>query len=94
MLNQRHGNVAYMFDRRWRLSLGWQTTWGAANPLLYRPGAVGGNRNGKPDSTAFVMEANYFPFGGGAYQKSLLSTVTAGRPIHRLHEIQRRHTQP
>ena len=45
------------------MTLGWQRSWGPANPLLYGPAAVTGSNNSKPDSNAFIVEADWVPFG-------------------------------
>jgi hypothetical protein len=62
-LNQVRANVSYFYDRTYGLTLGWQNTWGQANPLLYAPAPVTGSANGKPNSNAFVIEADWIPFG-------------------------------
>ena len=46
------------------MTLGWQRTWGPANPVLYQPGELDyGSNNSKPDSNAFIIEADWVPFG-------------------------------
>ena len=45
------------------ITLGWQKTWGPANPLLYAPGELTGSNNSKPNSNAFIIEADWVPFG-------------------------------
>jgi hypothetical protein len=45
------------------VTLGWQYTWGPANPVLYPVGEVYGSANNKPNSNAFIVEADYVPFG-------------------------------
>ncbi len=50
------------------MTLGWQRTWGPANPVLYQSPAYGGSdvygsNNSKPDSNAFIVEADWVPFG-------------------------------
>ena len=44
-------------------TLGWQYTWGTANALLFPPAPITGSRNGKPNSNAFIFEADWIPFG-------------------------------
>lgn len=78
MLEQVHLNAAWMYDRTWRLSVGMQTTWGEMNRAMYRAGPIGGSRNGKPNSTAFIIEANWLPFGRIAPEGSLLASVKTG----------------
>ena len=55
-LNQLRANVAYWYENTYGLTLGWQKTWGAANPAY-------GTGNGKPNSNAFTLEADWVPFG-------------------------------
>ena len=43
--------------------MAWQKTWGTPNPLFYTPAPLTGSANGKPDSNAFIFEADYVPFG-------------------------------
>ncbi len=45
------------------ITLGWQKTWGPANPVLFAPAEVVGSNNGKPNSNAFTIEADWVPFG-------------------------------
>jgi hypothetical protein len=45
------------------LTAAWQETWGSANPGLYAAAPLTGSANGKPDSTAFILEADWVPFG-------------------------------
>ncbi len=69
-LNQIRANVSYWYQNTWGLTLGWQKTWGPANPVLY-PGTdsngnvldVTGSANNKPDSNEFIIEADVVPFG-------------------------------
>ena len=69
-LNQIRANVSYWYQNTWGLTLGWQKTWGPANPVLY-PGTdsngnilgLNGSANNKPNSNAFIIEADVVPFG-------------------------------
>ena len=70
MSSQPHNNLqqvrlalTYYFRQTYGLTLGWQNTWGKANPLLYAPAPVTGSANGKPNSNAFMVEADWVPFG-------------------------------
>jgi hypothetical protein len=54
MISCRHGDAS---------TVGWQRTWGTPNPLLYAPARVSGSANGKPNSNAFIFEADWVPFG-------------------------------
>jgi hypothetical protein len=62
-LNQIRVNLAYWYQHTYGLNLGWQNTWGNANPALYAPAPVTGSANGKPNSNNFVIEADWVPFG-------------------------------
>jgi hypothetical protein len=62
-LNQIRLNVAYWYQNTYGLILGWQKTWGPANPVLFQPASVGGSANGKPNSNSFIVEADWVPFG-------------------------------
>jgi hypothetical protein len=62
-LNQIRANASYFYRNTYGATLGWQYTWGPANPLLFPPQPVSGSRNGKPDSNAFIVEADWIPFG-------------------------------
>lgn len=62
-LDQVRVNVSYWYQNTYGVTLGWQKTWGPANPVLYAPAEVVGSNNGKPNSNAFTIEADWVPFG-------------------------------
>jgi hypothetical protein len=62
-LNQIRMNASYWYTNTYGVTLGWQRTWGPANPLLYGPAEVSGSNNSKPNSNAFIVEADWVPFG-------------------------------
>jgi hypothetical protein len=62
-LNQIRLNLTYYYKNTYGLTFGWQDTWGKANPLLYPSAPVTGSANGKPNSNAFILEADWVPFG-------------------------------
>jgi len=62
-LNQTRLNAAYWYQNTYGLTLGWQRTWGPATPVLYQPAELTGSNNSKPNSNAFVVEADWVPFG-------------------------------
>lgn len=62
-LDQVRINLGYWFRETYGLNLGWQETWGNANPALYAPAPVTGSANGKPNNNSFVIEADWVPFG-------------------------------
>ena len=55
--------LTYYYQQTYGLTFGWQNTWGNADPLLYTPAPVTGSANGKPNSNAFILEADWVPFG-------------------------------
>jgi hypothetical protein len=61
--NQIRLNVSYWYQNTYGVTVAWQNTWGPANPVLYSPGEVFGSANGKPNSNAFIFEADWVPFG-------------------------------
>jgi hypothetical protein len=62
-LNQVRVNATYYYQNTYGLTLAWQYTWGQPNPLLFAPAPVTGSANGKPNSNAFIIEADWVPFG-------------------------------
>lgn len=59
-LDQIRANVSYWYQNTYGITLGWQKTWGPANPVLF---INGGSANSKPNSNAFIIEADWVPFG-------------------------------
>jgi hypothetical protein len=62
-LNQTRLSASYWFKNTYGATAGWQKTWGPANPVLYSAAPVSGSANSKPNSNAFILEANWVPFG-------------------------------
>ncbi|HEY4041087.1 MAG TPA: hypothetical protein VGM32_04490 [Rhodopila sp.] len=62
-LNQARVNMTYFYQNTYGLNLGWQNTWGNANPALFAPQPLSGSANGKPNSNSFIIEADWVPFG-------------------------------
>ncbi len=62
-LDQVRMNTSYWFENTYGATFGWQRTWGPTNPVLFAPNAVTGSNNSKPDSNAFILEADWVPFG-------------------------------
>jgi hypothetical protein len=56
-LNQIRANVSYWYQNTYGLTLGWQKTWGPPNPVLVD------SANNKPNTNAFIVEADWVPFG-------------------------------
>jgi hypothetical protein len=63
-LNQIRINASYWYQNTYGVTLGWQNTFGPSNPALYTTGSDQTNSaNGKPNSNAFTIEADWVPFG-------------------------------
>jgi hypothetical protein len=56
-LQQFNANVSYWYQNTYGVTLGWTKTWGSANPIQIT------SANSKPNSNAFVIEADWVPFG-------------------------------
>lgn len=64
-LNTLRVEASYWWQNTYGATLGWQRIWGPANPVLYSAAAVTGSANSKPNSNAFILEADWVPFGKG-----------------------------
>ena len=62
-LDQIRLTGSYWYQNTYGLTLGWQKTWGPANPILYQPGELTGSNNSKPNTNAYIVEADWVPFG-------------------------------
>ena len=62
-LNHLRIEASYWYQHTYGITLGWQNTGGGSTPLLYAPAPVTGSANGKPDTNAFIIEADWVPFG-------------------------------
>ncbi len=62
-LNQVRANLSYWYQQTYGVTAAWQKTWGTPNPALYAPAPITGSANGKPNSNAFIFEADWVPFG-------------------------------
>jgi hypothetical protein len=62
-LDQARASVTYYYQNTYGGTIGWQKTWGTADPVLYAPAPLSGSANGRPDSNAFIFEADWIPFG-------------------------------
>lgn len=58
-LDQIRADLAYWYQNTHGVTFGWQKTWGKPNPVLY----AATNANSKPNSNAFILEADWVPFG-------------------------------
>lgn len=63
-LNQVRLNGSYWYRNTYGLTIGWQNTWGSPAPQLYTTAsALSNSANGKPNNNAFIIEADWVPFG-------------------------------
>jgi len=62
-LDQARLSGTYYYRQTYGVTVGWQKTWGTADPVIYAPAPVSGSANGKPNSNEFIFEADYVPFG-------------------------------
>jgi hypothetical protein len=62
-LNQIRLTATYYYLQTYGVTASWQKTWGTPDPGLYAPAPLTGSANGKPNSNAFIFEADYVPFG-------------------------------
>ena len=62
-LDQIRANASYWYQNTYGFTFGWQRTWGPADPVLFQPAQTTGSNNSKPDSNAFILEADWVPFG-------------------------------
>ncbi len=56
-LNQFRANASYWYKNTYGVTVGWQKTWGPANPIQVQ------SANNKPNSNEFIIEADWVPFG-------------------------------
>ena len=55
---------SYWINNTYGASVAWQKSWGKSNPVSYTDGnPISNSANGKPDTNAFVFEADWVPFG-------------------------------
>ncbi len=62
-LNQTRLTGMYWYQNTYGVSLAWQRTWGTFDPVLYSAAPISGSANSKPNSNAFILEADWVPFG-------------------------------
>lgn len=56
--------VTYYYQNTYGLNVSWDSLWGNRNRLLYASGVPdGGSADGKPDTNALMLEADWVPFG-------------------------------
>ena len=92
--NQIQFNASYWYQNTYGLTLAWQNTWGPANPQLYTTGSDMTNSfNGKPNSNAFIIEADWVPFGKAELMAAPVGQPETGHPVHPVYPVQRRHQE-
>lgn len=62
-LNQFRANATWVRDQTYQFTLGVQQTYGTGDSVLYAPAAVNGSNKGTPNSTAFITEVDWIPYG-------------------------------
>lgn len=60
-LNALNTNAEYHFGNRYSAALGWFTTTGTADPLLFPQSAVSGSANGDPRSSGYTVNFSVWP---------------------------------
>ena len=60
-LNAANANVEYHLGNRLSGALGWFSTTGTTNPLLYSPASVSGSANGSPKSRGLIGFLSWWP---------------------------------
>ncbi len=60
-LNSLQTNAEYHFGNRYSAALGWFTTTGTPDPLLFTQAAVSGSANGDPRSTGYTINFSVWP---------------------------------
>jgi len=63
-VDEARATGTYYFKQTYGLTASWQHLWGSQDPVLYGQGSpVSGSANGKPNSNAYILEADWVPFG-------------------------------
>jgi hypothetical protein len=60
-LNAFNTNAEYHFGNRYSAAVGWFTTTGTRDPLLFAPAAVTGSANGSPQSRGYSLNFSVWP---------------------------------
>lgn len=77
-LNEIRVNVSYWYKNTYGLTLGWDRLWGNTNPVLYAPAELTGSNNSSPNSNAFMLEADWVPFGKDDSWQAPLANLKLG----------------
>ena len=63
-LTDTRATVTYFYKNTYGLTASWDSIWGTRNYGLYAPGTPdAGSADGKPDTNALMLEADWVPFG-------------------------------
>ena len=62
-LNRFDLNASYHYDQTYGFTAGMFSITGDQDPTLYAPAPDSGSRTGKPDTTGFILQADWTPFG-------------------------------
>ncbi len=77
-LNELNLNAAWYFQNTYGLTLGYFNTDGNRDTTTYAPNPLDGNRVGKPDSSGYIMQADWTPFAKGNPWGSTLANLRLG----------------
>jgi hypothetical protein len=61
-LRSVHGKASYFYDHTYGLNLAYFNTSGSTDPVLFAPNPITGSASGSPDSSGWIIEADYVPF--------------------------------
>jgi hypothetical protein len=56
-------DLSYAFQRTWVGAVSAFSTTGSTNAALYAPGSLSGSKDGSPNSSGYILQAEYIPFG-------------------------------
>lgn len=62
-LNSLNLDASYYWDRKYGATVGLFRTWGSRDDILFSPEADVGSRNGRPDTSGVMFQADWTPFG-------------------------------
>lgn len=63
-LNSLSGDISWYHNKHYGLTLGAFHTSGTTDPELYGPNPEDGSRTGRPNTTGYIAQADWTPFGG------------------------------
>jgi len=79
-VQELRNTATYYFQQTYGFTLSWDKIWGKQNQLLYNTGAndASGSIKGSPDSNAFILEADWVPFGKDASWGAPFANIKIG----------------